>query len=155
MTEAAVLEVPVHMPVILRRFSTADLSQHGGWILKRLIPLFPDVPEQYIGGWLRGLTGDNEHLFLYQPHAVGLAQLVHLPGIRSTKVIQERFVWVEDKTDKEQVEHAADFYDAFAEWGRGLGAERIFACENTDVPKTKIEERLGRLFDAKISHARL
>lgn len=153
MTEAAVLEK--HVSVTPRRFSTADLSQHGGWILKRLAPLFSDVSEQYIGGWMRGLIADNEHLFLYQPHAVGLAQLVHLPGIRPAKMVQERFVWVEDKADKEQVECAADFYDAFAEWGRGLGAERIVACENTDVPKTKIEERLGRLFDTKISHARL
>lgn len=153
MPEAAVLEK--HQPAILRRFSTADLGEHGGWILKRLGPLFPDATEQFIGGWLRGLIYDNEHLFLYQPHAVALAQLVHSPGLRSAKVVQEQFVFVEDKTDKAQVEMAADFYDAFAEWGRGIGAERIIACENTDVPKTKIEERIGRLFDTKISHARL
>lgn len=154
MNEAA-LTVEPHHAVIVRRFAVADLSEHGGWILKRLAPLFPDVSEQFIGGWLRSLIDNNENLFLYQPHAVALAQIVSTPGLRPGKMVQERFVWVEDKTDKEQIELAADFYDHFAEWGRGQRAERIIACENTDVPKTKIEERLGRLFNTTISHARL
>ncbi len=155
MTEAAFLETPAHEPAILRRFSTADLSQHGGWILKRLVTVFPDCTENFIAGWMRGLIGNNENLFLYQAHAVALFQIVNLPGIRPGKMIQERFVWVEDKADKEQTEFAADFYNSAAEWGRGMQAERIIVCENTDVPKSKIEERLGRLFDTKISHARL
>ena len=147
--------VPVHVPAMVRRFSTADLSQHGGWILKRLQPLFPDCSEQWIGGWMRGLIGNNEHLFLYQPHAVALFQLINSPGLRPAKMIQERFVWVEDKADKDQVEAAADFYDHAATWGHGLRAERIIVCESTDVPKPLIEERIGRIFDTKISHARL
>lgn len=155
MTEAAFVEQAPHVPVIVRRFSTADLSQHGGWVLKRLQLLFPDCSEQWIGGWMRGLIANNEHLFLYQPHAVALFQVVNLPGLRPGKMIQERFVWVEDKTDKEQAELAADFYDSATSWGNGLRAERMIVCENTDVPKSKIEERLGRLFDTKITHARL
>ncbi len=160
MTEAALAEkepeaVHVHVPVIIRRFSTADLSQHGGWILKRLQPMFADCSEQWIAGWMRGLIGNNEHLFLYQPHAVALFQAINSPGLRPAKMVQERFVWVEDKSDSEQIESAADFYDYVADWGRGLRAERIIACESTDVPKPKIEERLGRLFNTTISHARL
>lgn len=155
MTEVAVLEKPTHALVILRRFSTADLSQHGGWILKRLALVFPDCTENFIAGWMRGLIDNNENLFLYQPHAVALAQIVNLPGIRPGKMVQERFVWIEDKNDKDQAELAADFYDAIAEWARGMSAERVIVCENTDVPKSKIEERLGRLFDTKVTHARL
>lgn len=152
----AIAEVIVpHVLADIRRFGVADLSQHGGWILKRLQPLYPDVQETYIGGWMRGLIADNEHLFLYQKHAVALAQVVNTPGLRPGKMIQERFVWTEDKTDKEQLEYAADFYGHFVEWGRGLRAERIICCENTDVPKSLIEARVGRLFDTKISHARL
>lgn len=145
----------VHERATVRRFSTADLSEHGGWILKRLQPMYPDCDERFIAGWLRGLICDNAHSFLYQPNAVALAQLVATPGLRPGWMVQERFVWVEDKTDKEQLEHAADFYLAFAEWGRAQRAERIIACENSDVPKAMIEARLGRLFDTKISHARL
>lgn len=147
--------VPLHVPADIRRFGIADLSTHGGWILKRLMPKFPDVPERFIGGWLSGLIADNEHLFLYQKHAVALAQVISTPGLRPGKMIQERFVWVEDKSDKEQVESAADFYNNFAEWGRGQRAERIVCCEDTDVSKSLIEARIGRLFDTKISHARL
>lgn len=147
--------VTLHVPADIRRFTVADLSRHGGWVLKRLMPLFPDLPEAQIGGWLRGLIANNEHLFLYQDHAVALAQVISSPGLRPGKMIQERFVWVEDKTDKEQLESAADFYEHFAEWGRGMSAERIICCENTDVPKSLIEARVGRLFDTKISHARL
>lgn len=144
-----------HVPADIRRFGTADLSRHGGWILKRLMPLYPDMPEAYIAGWMRGLIGNNEHLFLYQEHGVALAQVVSTPGLKPGKMIQERFVWVEDKTDKSQLECAADFYERFVEWGRGMNAERIICCENTDVPKSLIEAHTGRLFDTKISHARL
>lgn len=155
MNATAEVIVPPHVPADIRRFGIADLSAHGGWILKRLLPLYPDVPERFIGGWLNGLIGDNEHLFLYQKRAVALAQVVSVPGLKPGKMVQERFVWVEDKNDKNQIEFAADFYLNFAEWGRGMRAERIICCENTDVPKSLIEARIGRLFDTKISYARL
>jgi len=157
MAEAVHVEIKSepHAPVTVRRFSTADLSQHGAWILRRLQILFPDMPEQWIGGWMRGLIWNNEHLFLYQPNAVALFQVVSLPGLRPGKMVQERFVWVEDKNDKTQVEFAADFYTAAQDWGKALGAERIITCESTDVPKSMIEQRLGRLFDTKVTHARL
>lgn len=145
----------VHVPVTVRRFGVADLSSHGPWIMKRLIPLFPDMPERWIGSWLAGLINNNEHLFLYQPHAIALAQVVSTPGLRPGKMVQERFVWVEDKTDKEQLRYAADFYDHFHEWARSLSAERMIVRENSDVPKNLIEERIGRLFVTEIFHARV
>lgn len=148
-------KIETYERAIVRRFSTADLSEHGGWILKRLLPLYPDCNERFIAGWLSGLVSSNEHSFLYQPNAVGLAQIVSTPGLRPGKMVQERFVWVKDKADKDQLEHAADFYLSFAEWGRAQGAVRIIALEDTDVPKGLIEARLGRLFDTKVSHARL
>jgi hypothetical protein len=69
--------------------------------------------------------------------------------------VQERFVWVEDRTDKDQLENAADFYSHMHLWGKRQDVERIIVCEDTDVPKAMIEARLGRLFDAKITHARM
>ena len=123
--------------------------------LKRLLAKFPDVNERYVAGYLSNLVYNNEHLFLYQPHAVALAQIVASPGIKPIKIIQERFVWVEDPKDKEQLENAADFYSEMKVWGRRQGAERIFACEDTDVPKVLIVARLGRLFDVTVSHARI
>ena len=154
MTEAAVKEIE-RAPASTRRFELADLSQHGAWLLKRFAAKFPDMTDNTIAGYLQGLLYSNEHLFLYQDNAVGLAQLVYSAGIRSVKVVQERFVWIQDRNNKEWCENAADFYLEFRQWGKLQGAERIIACEDTDVPKSRIEARLGRLFDTKVSHARV
>src|SRR5450830_1703629 len=99
MAEAAVKSIEaieeVHRePAHVRRFEMPDLSQHGPWLLKRMAVAFPDFSEQAIGGYLSRLIYDNEHSFLYQPHAVALFQMTHSPGIKTVKVVQERFVWV-------------------------------------------------------------
>ena len=88
---------------------------------------FPDLSEQAIGGYLRGLVASNTVQFLYQDHAVALAEIVYSSGIKRAMIVQERFVWVEDRTDKEQLENAADLYCQMQTWARGLGAERIIA----------------------------
>ena len=154
MPEAAVKEIE-RAPASTRRFELADLSQHGAWLLKRFAAKFPDMTDNTIAGYLQGLLYSNEHLFLYQDNAVGLAQLVYSAGIRPVKVVQERFVWIQDRNNKEWCENAADFYLEFRQWGKLQGAERIIACEDSDVPKALIEARIGRLFDTKISHARI
>jgi hypothetical protein len=154
MTEALKAVEP-HIPAPSRRFELADLSKHGPWLLKRFAILFPDVSEQHIAGYLRGLIYDNESYFRYQDHAVMLAALVHTPGLKSVKVVQERFVFIEDKDDKAQSEAAADMYIDLKQWAKWKDAERIIVCENTDVPKSLIEARLGRVFDTKVSHARV
>jgi hypothetical protein len=145
----------VREPAIVRRFETADLSRHGPWLLKRFMLKFPNFTEQAIGGYLSGLVFNNEHMFLYQNHAVALAQLTHSPGIRPVKLVQERFVWVEDRNNKSQLEDAADFYTHMRQWGKRQDAERIMVCEESDVPKTLIVARLGRVFDTTVSHARV
>ena len=155
MTEAALKEIEPHVPAPTRRFELADLSQHGAWLLKRFSAKFPDMTDNTIAGYLQGLLYSNEHLFLYQDNAVGLAQLVYSAGIRPVKVVQERFVWIKDRNNKEWCENAADFYSEMQQWGKRQGAERIIACEDSDVPKALIEARIGRLFDTKISHARI
>ena len=145
----------IHEKAFVRRFDIADLSTHGAWLMKRFAAKFSEMREQAIAGYLRGLIYDNEHTFLYQEHAVALAQFVHSPGIKPVRLVQERFVWVEDKTDKDQLEFAADFYDHIRQWAKGKDAERIIVCEDTDVPKSLIEARLGRVYDTKVSHARV
>lgn len=154
MGEAAV-KIEIREPAFVRRFELADLSRHGPWLMKRFATKFPDLVEQQIGGYLRGLLTANGCQFLYQDHAVALAEVTFSAGIKRTMLVQERFVWVEDAHDKDQLEAAADFYDHMKNWARSLGAERIIVCEDTDVPKTMIEARLGRVFDTKISHARV
>ncbi len=157
MSQTAAIESveEVRQPALVRRFEPADLSKHGPWLLKRFAMVFPDLPEKYVAGYLSGLIFDNEHAFFYQDHAVALAQMVHSPGIKTVKIVQERFVWVEDIKNKDQLENAADFYAHIKLWGVRQGAERIIVCENSDVPKPLIEQWLGRLFDTKVTHARV
>jgi hypothetical protein len=152
--EVPVVEV-VRQRADIRRFYPADLSAHGPWILKRLMQMFPEADEHWLAGWLRGTIFDNAHLFLYQEDAVCLAQVITLPSIKPVKAVQERFVWVKDKSNEDQLEAAADFYEDMALWARGLRIERLFVCENTDVPKEEITKRIGRIFDTKVCHVRL
>lgn len=154
MAEAA-LQLEERPIAQVRRFEISDLTTHGPWLMKRLSLAFPNMTDQNIAGYLRGLIYNNEHVFWYQPHAVALAEFVHAPGLRMTRLVQERFVWCENKDDKEQVENAADFYIHMKQWAKAKDAERIIVCENSDVPKALIEARLGRLFDTKVTHARV
>jgi hypothetical protein len=154
MTEALKVVEP-HVPAPSRRFELADLSTHGPWLLKRFAILYPDASEQHIAGYLRGILFDNEHFFRYQDHAVLLALFTHSPGIKPVRLVQERFCWLEDKDDKVQAEAAADMYLELKQWAKWKDAERIIVCENTDVPKSLIEARLGRVFDTKVSHVRV
>ena len=155
MAEAALKIEESREPAFVRRFELDDLSRHGPWLLKRFSAIFPDLGERAIAGYLSRLVYDNEHLFLSQDHAVALAQMTYTPGIRMARIVQERFVFVEDKDDKTQLEAAADFYTHIKQWAKRQDAERILVCENTDVPKSLIEAHLGRLFDTKISYARI
>ena len=139
----------------VRRFEVADLSTHGPWLVKRFMQKRPDLTEGQIAGWLRGRIYDNEHLFLYQDNAVAMAQLIHAPGLKMVKVVQEHFVWIRNREDKTQIEAAADFYDYVKGWAKRLEAERIIVCEDSDVPKTVIQQRLGRVYDTTVSHARV
>lgn len=151
----AVLKIEVHEPAPVRRFELADLSTHGGWIIKRFQTLFPDMGERSIAGYLSGLITSNENLFLYQDNAVALAQMIYSGGVRPVHIVRERFVWCKDKTDKQQLEFAADFYTHIFMWAKRASIETIIVCENTDVPKSLIEARCGRIFDTKVSHVRV
>jgi hypothetical protein len=137
----AVQTPPPVLPEI-RRFDIADLSSHGKWILPRILRLYPHLNERTAAGWLRNLCDSNEHLFLYRPHAVGLAQSVRSDSIRPKPVVYERFVFAEDVNF---LEEALDFYVWFNNWARHLGAEAMIVCENTDVLPSKIEAKLGKI----------
>lgn len=151
----AVLKIEPRELSFVRRFELADLTTHGPWLLRRFMQKRPDLSEGQIAGWLRGRIYDNEHLFLYQDNAVAMTQLVHSPGLKMVKVVQEHFVWMKNREDKAQLEHVADFYDHIKVWAQRIGAERIIVCEDTDVPKSIIQQRLGRVYDTTVSHARV
>lgn len=140
---------------IIRRFEIPDLDRHGKWILPRLLAAFPHLTERTAAGFLSSLVYSNEHLFLYQPHAVGLAQVVSSHTLSPKPVIWERFVWVEDQQDKQQVADAATFYERFVAWGKAMSVEVMIVEEMTDVPHEQIKAKAGRVFSRQQQFVRL
>ena len=150
---AAVAPVEKALPIIpkrdasaLRRFELGDLSRHGGWLMARLTAAFPRITSREMQGWLRGIVYSNEFCFLYQDNSVGLAQVVRTFTLTPKPVVQERFVFVEDKDNPEHVEQAANFDEEFGRWAKNKDCETILVEELTDVPHELIKDRLGRLF---------
>jgi hypothetical protein len=140
----------------IRRFEMADLSKHGLWLMKRLLQAFPDMTEQSAGGYIRSILYSNDSYFLFQEHAVALAQFVSGYDMRAKPVVQERFVFVENKSDDSQIEAAADFYTEFYRWALLKGIEEIIVDENTDVPRALIEERTkARLFKRELMYLKV
>lgn len=140
---------------IVRRFEIPDLDRHGKWILPRLLQAFPHLNERSAAGFLTSLVYSNEHLFLYQPHAVALAQVVSSHTLSPKPVIWERFVWVEDKDDKQQLADAATFYERFIVWGRAMSVETMIVEEMSDVPHEQIKAVTGRVFSRQQQFVRL
>jgi hypothetical protein len=136
----------------IRRFEVPDVDRHGIWMIERLKTAYPHLDQRQMVGWLRGLVYNNEFLFLFQEHSVGLAQAVRPDPFTPTVVIWERFVWAQSP---EYVEEAAAFYERFAAWGKHKDASSIVVDEQTDVPNELIEKCLGELSERKQVYARL
>lgn len=128
--------------VQIRRFELADLSQHGGWIMERLLRQYPHQTERTLAGWLRGILSLNTSLFLYQPHAVALAEVVRFHTLSAEPVVVERFVFCQKGHEAE----AAEFYDEFRTWARHLDAKTLLVEELSDVPHELVTARVGRIF---------
>jgi hypothetical protein len=145
----------VDIAPIVRRFEIPDLDRHAKWVAPRLAQAFPHLADRAILGFLSSIIYNNEYLFLYQPHSVALAQVLSSNTLNPKPIVWEQFVWVEDANDKEQVAQAAAFYDHFAKWGKGMGAEVMIVEEMTDVPHDLIKAQIGRIFNRQQQYARL
>lgn len=154
MAEPALKLVEKLAPTI-RRFDTADLSQHGAWIMPRMLQAFPHLNERGVATFLQTVNYNNEFLFLFAETGVALAQIMSAHTLTAKPIVYERFVWVANKDDKEQVKHAAEFYTEFNKWARSQSAEVIIVEENTDVPHDMIKEKLGRIFTRQQQFARV
>jgi hypothetical protein len=150
---AVAQRVGIELPAI-RRFELGDLSRHGGWLIPRLVTAL-ELPEQRLGGWLRSMIDNNEHLFLTQEHSVALAEMQRANGLADKPIVRERFVLAENPEDVMHVKEAAGFYDEFHRWAKNLGAEIILVEELSNVPHDLIKEKLGRIFSRQQQFARV
>ena len=146
----------VEMPApTIRKFDTADLSVHGKWIVPRMMQAFPHFNERAVASFLQTINYNNEYLMLFADTGVALAQILSAHTLDAKPIIYERFVWVEDRENKEQVKQAAEFYIEFLRWGKRLGVEVMIVEENSDVPHEMVKEKLGRIFTRQQQFARL
>ena len=140
---------------VIRRFDTADLSRHGAWILPRMLKTYQHFNERGAASFLQNISYNNEYLFLYHDHGVALAQVMSAHALDAKPIVYERFVWVENPEDKEQVRHAAGFYTEFLKWAKSQSADVIIVEDNTDVSHDLIKEKLGRIFQRQQQFARV
>lgn len=144
-------DAPPPPPAPIRRFGSADLSKHGGWILRRLTAAYPAKGEQNIAGWLRGTIDANDSLFLYMEHGVALFQLLSTDTLVGKPMVYERFVFAEEGFTRE----AAALYSEAERWAKSMGVEQIIVEQMTDIDHELIKERLGRLFTRQQVFARV
>lgn len=143
-------------PPAIRRFERPDLSRHGAWMLPRLLATYPHLDERSVASWLQNVINNNECLFLFQKNAVALAQAVASNSLAPEPVIWERFVWVEDPKDKDQIAAATGFYDYIRIWAKHQGAKVLVVEELSDVPHEMIKDVLDkRLFSRQQWFARI
>ena len=134
----------VELPAV-RRFELADIAQHAKWLLPRIVRVYPHLTERTALGFLNNILYNSEYFFCYQPHAVGLMQVERSYMLTPDALVREKFVWVEDAKDENQIDEALAFYPEFAKWGERFGAKIMVVGENTDVPV----EKLRTVFDGK------
>ena len=139
----------------MRRFSTADLNEHGAWLLARMLKVYPHLHERTIAGYLRSMVESNEHLFLYQPNSVALVQLERGFTLEPESVVRERYVLARDPANVEHVKKAAQFYGHIREWARHLGVKIVVLGDMSDVPLDMIQKTLGKPFDKRLTFVRL
>ena len=145
----------VDNPFAMRKFDTADLSEHGAWLLPRLMQAYPHLNERAAATFLQTIMYNNDYCFLYQRTGVALAQVMSAHTLDPKAVIYERFVWVRDREDKEQLKLAAEFYEEFHRWAKLQATDVIIVEENSDVPHDMIKEKLGRIFSRQQQFAKL
>lgn len=142
-------------PPFTRRFERPDIDRHAAWFIPRLLKSFPHLTERSVYTWLLNILDSNEFMFLFQDHAIALAQTVQY-GLRSEAIVEEQFVWCEKSTDKEQQADAVYFYDHFYQWAKRKGLSTVVVEESSDVPHEMVREKLNkRLFERKLIFAKV
>lgn len=136
-----------------RRFQLPDLDTHGRWIIARLFKVYPHRTERDLIGFLRGIIGANDYLFLYRDCGVALATVAKTNPLAPKSHVEEIFVWAAPDHDPAEV---AVFYEDFARWTRNQGLDVLIVEEQSDVSHETIKAVLDkRLFTKQVQFARV
>lgn len=152
---AAAEKIAIELPAV-RRFELADLTEHGGWLLPRLVKQYPHLTLQTAMGFLRNILYSPEYHFCYGPHAAGLVQIERAYGLSAKPIVREKFVWVQEPKNAAHLAEAVQFYEDFQTWAKHHGAEVMIVEEASDVPHDMIRERFSkRIFSREQQFVRI
>lgn len=155
MAEAAEKIAPVEIPAI-RRYQTADIMKHAGWLFPRMARAFPHMSREQHYTWLLNIIQQNNDVLpLFHENGIAFAAIVS-PMIGTDVRIEELFVWVQDAADPEQMRAGAHFYAHFYDWAAKRGVQTVIIENNTDISRKAILEATGRrVFEAKLAFMRV
>lgn len=141
MAEPAETLQPVSPPI--RRFVLGDLTDHGPWLMERLLKIYPNQTQRSMIGWLNGVIDQNEFLCLTMPNGVCFAERLAPDRLSGKLVVREIFVWVRDPENALQAQNAAEFYPRMADWAKHQNIDKLIVCERSDVPIAAVREKFG------------
>lgn len=125
------------------RLQMPDLLSKA-WIFPRLMEIWPNKQRNFLQTWLGQITGLNEFHVIQTANAVAVFERFR-DRHSDFPIVREWFVLAKDKTDRSHIEEAAELYSFASKWAFGLGAREMAVGNNSDVPKSMITDRLGRL----------
>lgn len=144
---SAFVEPSVSYAATTRRVSRADVEQMRHWLCGRLVERYPAVNRDAIYHFLVQAIDSNEHCFVMNDRAVGLAMIQTRP-LRPARIV-EMFCFGLGRTgDAEEMTDgapAASLYPTLAGWGRALGAREFHCMENSDATQRLVEAAVGEL----------
>lgn len=129
----------------VRRFELPDLSEHGAWMMPRLLQAYPHVPERTMAGFISGQLYSSEMSFLYSKNAVAMAQIMRSTTLQIKPIAWERFVFCRDPKNEEHIMEALAFYDHWRTWVKHQGGDTIIVMQMSDVPPETLAKSSGRL----------
>lgn len=153
--DKAIPMLPEREKAPLRRLDPADLNFHAPWLLDRMAAVFNYLDSRQRYGWLNSMIFSPDYMLLFQENAVGCAQLNRAMSLEPVPVVQERFLFVRDPRDKEQVNDALGMYDEFMRFGKLHNATTFVLYEKSDIPIELVKKHLGRVFDRQISYVKI
>ena len=146
---------PLEMPPVFSRFSpTSDLVKNGVWISDRVREVWTHLNERTVLGWLRSSAESNENFFVKTSHAVSLFRAVH-NALNPNPSVEEIFVFVDDRKNKQSIQEGAAHYAEARRWGRNMQATSMIVGNHSDVPMPMIRSVLGTIETSQVNVARL
>lgn len=167
MAEAALKIEPFTMSV--RRVGLPDLQDKGRFLCEELKQHWPHLQDRTILGWLQGVSGMNEYLFVRTDKAFGLFQRLQeftdpLPWVKEIFVLAEQnMMKLQPGPDADHIriqnemalEQAFSLYDDAKRWAESIRASHIefgpispFEFRDKDPEnKMTMKVKFGRVFE--------